>query len=89
MLFVSADDNNCGKSAEHKHEIRKGRAQGIIFRKKARKKFTGKSADGVEHEECAVESAFHIVGNVGLGCGNADVIGSYAENSDDEASDGH
>ena len=89
MFFVSADDNNCGKSAEHKHENRKGRAHGNEFRKKARKKFTGKSADGVEHEKCAVETSFHFVRNVGLGCGNADVIGSYAENSDDEASDGH
>ena len=89
MFFVSADDNNCGKSAEHKHENCKGCAHGNNFRKKTRKKFTGKSADGVEHEECAVESAFHIVGNVGLGRGNADVIGSYAENSDDKASDCH
>ena len=88
MLFVSADDYQSGKSIEQ-HEDHKGRTHGDCFRKDTGKEFTGKSTDGIKHEECAVKTSFHLMWNMGLGCGNTDVVRSYTENSDDEASNCH
>ena len=89
MFFVSADNNNGGKTVEQKHENGKGNAHRKNFRKKSGKKFAGKRTDGMQHKERSVKTSFHVVRYVGLGCGNADVIGSYTENSDDEASYRH
>lgn len=88
MFFVSADYNKRGNSGEQ-HEYHKGGAHRNEFGKDSGKKFAGKSSDGVEHKERAVEAPFYAVRNVGLGCGNADVVRSYAKNSDHEASDHH
>lgn len=85
MLFVSTNNDEGGKGGEqHKHS--KSCAHGNEFRKNTRKKFSGKGADGIKHKECSVKTSFHIVGNIGLGCGNADIIGSYAEYSDEKTS---
>ena len=88
VFFVSTDDDKSGKSVEQ-HENRKCCTHRKCFRKNTGKKFAGKRTQGVEHKECSVKAPFHVVRNIGLGCGNADVIGSNTKDSDKETSDSH
>ena len=78
MFFVSANDKQCAKGGKQ-HKYHKGGTHGDKFRKNAGNKLAGKGANGVKHKESAVKTPFNVVGNIGLRCGNADVIGSYAK----------
>lgn len=88
VFFVSANDNKGGDGGEQ-HEKHKRCTHGDELRKDAGKQFSGKGTYGVKHKEGAVKASLDAVGNVGLGCGNADVIRSDTEDSDDETSDHH